>query len=219
MNLFYHRLSFTSIPFPESSILVLKSKNKFVMMIKRGEPMKKFNSLNNIIIPIFIVAVCSLAPILHQNLTYIANQLPYRFLVFILALLIAYNFYTQFSCLFKVTGFYGQKVASLMIFSLLLIPLAVLVPYNKKDILTSTIHVWISFGGSILFMILLNVFLWHLAKTQLAIYQQILPVYLFLITGCFTLFVWLGSVSSLVEIFFIWILDALIYRLNLLFKL
>lgn len=189
------------------------------MMIKRGESMKKFNILNNVIIPIFIVAVCSLSSLLHQNLTYIANQLPYRFLVFILAGLIAYNFYTQFSCLFKATGFYGQKVASLMIFSLLLIPLAVLVPYNKKDILTSTIHVWISFGGSILFMILLNVFLWHLAKTQLEIYQQILPVYLFLITGCFTLFVWLGSVNSLVEIFFIWVLDALIYRLNLLFKL
>ncbi|WP_041139179.1 hypothetical protein [Beduini massiliensis] len=181
--------------------------------------MKKWNVLNNIIIPIFIIVVCSLAPILHQNLTYIANQLPYRFLVFILACLIAYNFYTQFTCLFKVTEFYGQKAAYLMIFSLILIPLAVLVPYNKKDILWSMIHVWISFGGSILFMILLNVFLWHLAKTHIEMYQQILPVYLFLITGCFTLFVWLGSVSSLVEIFFICSLNALIYQLNRLFKL
>lgn len=181
--------------------------------------MKKSNLLNNIIIPISIVIVCALAPLLHQNLTYIANVLPYRFLVFLLACMIAYNFYTQFNILFKTTGFYGQKVASYMIFSLFLIPIAVLIPYNKKDILISTLHVWISFGGSILFMILLNVFIWHLAKTRIEVYQHILPFYLFLITGCFTLFVWLGSVNSLVEIFFIWTLNLIIYRLNKILKL
>ncbi len=176
--------------------------------------MKKSMFLNNIIIPLFILAVCSLSSLLHENLTYIANVLPYRYLVFILACLISYNFYTQFSYIFIKTHFNKYKLSSFILYFTFLIPIAVLIPYSKKDILLSNLHVWISFGGSISFIILLHFFLWYLAKTQITLYQQILPIYIFIISGLFSLFIWLGSVNSLIEIFFIWTLNLLIYRLN-----
>lgn len=176
--------------------------------------MKPKKWLNNWGIPVFIVYVCLHSSLSRQNLTYIANQLNHRILVFILSLMIAYNIYTYFNDFIKRLSFpplFSLKLLQLFAF---LLPLAVIVPYNKNDTLFSTLHVWISFGGSVLFLLFLNGFIWTLSKFNIQLYQHILPYYLFMMSGCFTLFIWFGSINSLVEIFFIWMINTLIYQIK-----
>lgn len=175
--------------------------------------MSKFDRyLNDFIIPLFMLFVCSKASLFHENLTYIANVLPYRYLVFILAVMISYHYHKQFIRLIKKLSFHGKLPYLLVHLFSLFIPLAAIIPYSKNEPLLSKFHVWVAFGGSIVFILLLNIIIWYIMRSDIYLYQNVVPYYLFMISGCFILFVWFGSVNSLLEIFFIFSINLFIKK-------
>lgn len=170
------------------------------------------NFLNNIFLPIFTLFVCSRESLLYENVTYIANHTKYRYLVCLLAMMLSIHYFVNFKEIFRKTNFDQKYIKNLLLFSCLLITITFFIPYNTSIYpILSKFHVLTALGGSILFILLLNVYMWFLQSSNIGLYQIVFPIYLGLITGCISIFVWFGSVNSLVELFFILMINYLIY--------
>lgn len=167
--------------------------------------------LNRIIIPILTIFVTTRSSLLYENVTYIANHSQYRFLVCILAILLSYHYFSSFKIIFKQTHFKNTLTSKLLLLSTLSITIAFLIPYNPALYpLLSKLHVLFSLGGAIVFILLLNIYFWFIQTHHIKLYQKTFNVYLSLITGCISIFVWFGSVNSLLELYFILMINLLI---------
>ena len=170
--------------------------------------------LNRIIIPILTIFVTTRSSFLYENVTYIANHTQHRFLVCILAILLSYHYFSSFKIIFKQTHFKNTLTSKLLLLTTLSITIAFLIPYNPSLYpLFSKLHVLFSLGGAIVFILLLNIFFWFIQTHHIDLYRKTFGVYLSLISGCISIFVWFGSVNSLLELYFILMINLLIEML------
>lgn len=168
---------------------------------------------NNYLIPIYMLWFCLQAPLTTQNITYICNMPNFKIFGIILASIISIHYFNIFKHFFIKVNYYPIFIQIILIVFLITIPLVAIIPYNNNDIL-SKLHVFLAFGGSIAFLLLLNLFLWQLFKKNVVVYNIILPYYTFIISSCTILFLWYGSINSLIELVFIYSINIFIAKLK-----
>ena len=174
----------------------------------------KFYFLSYIGIPLSTLYLCQKASLAKENLTYVANVLPYLMHVTLLSLWISVFCFFQFTDLIKKIEYDSKLLkGSAFLFSLLF-PLAALTPYFKENLFISSIHVLFSFGGSILFFIIFHFLLWQIHVYDPLLFQKLFIPYMIMLFGCFLIFISFNRVNSLLEIYFITCFVYIFYKAN-----
>lgn len=166
---------------------------------------------------ITLVYACQ-ASLTQENFTGIANNLHHPIAFILWSFLAATYFYHHATKLFKSINWQPKylHLASILVF--IGISCSSLVPYQKTMINLEALHVFLSLGASVLFILLIEKCFWDIRYLLPSFYQKCHPLFQMIIFTLLVVWLTFGYVNSLLEVLMVSLLSFFLSYAQNLFK-
>lgn len=165
---------------------------------------KKYDIFTLFLIPFYTILLASVTEWTKSNLSVIGNYYNRKSAFFIWGILISFYFYGYISYLFRKVSYKKRAGKYFLFLSMLFVICSVTTPYLPNNFpIKAKFHIFFAFLSPILLACSLLCFLFYLNKIHKEKLKNLWILFIIIILISIFLLLWLGFVSSLLEIFVI----------------
>lgn len=169
---------------------------------------------------LIMIILCNIATLrfvapLKENLSYLGNELGHPYFLMVWGSSAALYFYIYTSNLMKRTRYQNQIGKLFLFIACSGMILSVILPYAPNTLpQVSKWHIRIAMWSTALYVALFFHYLYDVMKKDHALFEKSMPFYSMLVVFDLLLFMFYGSVSTLLEITFTIGMALLLYRMD-----
>lgn len=156
-----------------------------------------------ILLPISALLLASQNSVEFINFSYIGNTMEKRFLLMLWGFSSFACFFLGSLYLYKLCNFNNKKNLFFTFIACLMMFLSTLIPYLPKDFpFLSFLHLFLSFGSTLIYVITFYMFIYSLILYDPLIYEKANGYYTMIVFACVGVIMIYGGVNSLSEMMF-----------------